>query len=176
VYDAQPFLVAQLGFDCEPTGYTSDAHCTGENLRASVCLCSIPIAVVRPCAIYGPRDTHTVMAESFYSVGSKDGKITLFGDGEERRHHIYVWDVARIVEKLCLYIEASGLLTPQLESRGLFYAVAELVIAIIGRESCWNTYPDRVRSTHRHFDTAALGKAYLDFSYSALDGLASNIG
>ena len=96
-------------------------------------LLRICFAIVRPCAIYGPRDTHnSYRAKSLSSAALKDRKVSLFGGGEERRHHLYVSDVAKDLE-LCLVHRGAGTINAVTPEAVPSYQVAELVMAIIGR-------------------------------------------
>lgn len=60
--------------------------------------------ILRPSAVYGPKDNRL---EKLYSAASK-GRFPLFGPGEGRRHMIYVSDLARAFLRACTEQEASG--------------------------------------------------------------------
>ena len=177
VYDARHSSMLNEDSTCEPTGLYPLMHVARERIFEHACVSArIPFAVVRPCAIYGPRDTHNSYGPNrFIRSALKDGKITLFGDGEERRHHIYVSDVARIVE-LCLVHRSAGVINAVTAEAVSFYTDAELVMAIIGRRIVLEHVPRSSPITHRHFDTAVLGKAYPRFSPTPLaTGLARTL-
>jgi nucleoside-diphosphate-sugar epimerase len=177
VYDARHSSLLNEDSTCEPTGLYPLMHVARERIFEQACASAmIPFAVVRPCAIYGPRDTHNSYGPNrFLRSALKDGKITLFGGGEERRHHIYVWDVAKIVE-LCLVHRSAGIINAATAEAVPFYTVAELVTAIIRRRIVLEHLPRSSPITHRQFDTAALGKAYPRFSPTPLaTGLARTV-
>ena len=55
-----------------------------------------PVAVLRLTAIYGAGDTHNSYGPNrFMRQALKDGRISLFGNGEETRDHLYVDDARR---------------------------------------------------------------------------------
>jgi nucleoside-diphosphate-sugar epimerase len=177
VYDARHSSLLNEDSTCEPTGLYPLMHIARERIFEQACASAkIPFSVVRPCAIYGPRDTHNSYGPNrFIRTALKDGRITLFGGGEERRHHVYVWDVAKIVE-LCLVHRSAGVINAVTEEAVSFYAVAELVMAIIGHRIVLEHLPRSSPITNRHFDTAALGKAYPRFSPIPLaTGLAQTL-
>lgn len=56
------------------------------------------LTIIRPCAIYGPQDTHFSYGPNrFVRDAREKGEVTLFGGGEEQRDHIHVDDVAAII-------------------------------------------------------------------------------
>src|SRR5579863_6339746 len=59
VYDARHAALLNEDSTCEPTGLYALMHIARERIFEQTCASAgIPIAIVRPCAIYGPRDTH----------------------------------------------------------------------------------------------------------------------
>ena len=57
-----------------------------------------PLAVVRSTLIYGERDPHNGYGPNrFRRLAAAGQEIVLFGEGEERRDHVLVDDVAEIV-------------------------------------------------------------------------------
>ena len=177
VYDARHSSLLNEDSTCEPTGLYSLMHLARERIFEHACASvRIPFAVVRPCAIYGPRDTHNSYGPNrFIRTALKDGKITLFGGGEERRHHVYVSDVAKIVE-LCLVHRSTGTINAVTAEAIPFYTVAELIMEIIGRPIALEHLPRSSPITHRHFDSTVLVKAYPRFSPTLLaTGLARTL-
>jgi UDP-glucose 4-epimerase len=169
VYDARHSSLLNEDSTCEPTGLYPLMHVARERIFEHACASAgIPFAVVRPCAIYGPRDTHNSYGPNrFIRTALKDGRITLFGGGEEQRHHVYVSDVAKIVE-LCLVHRSAGIINAATAEALPFYAVADLIIATIGRPIVLEHLPRSRPITHRHFDSSALAKAYPQFSPTPL--------
>ena len=57
-----------------------------------------PLAVLRLTAVYGADDTHNSYGPNrFVRQALKDGRISLFGDGEETRDHLYVDDAVALM-------------------------------------------------------------------------------
>ncbi len=58
---------------------------------------SAPVGHLRPTLIYGENDPHNGYGpNSFLRLAQAGKNIELFGEGEERRDHIYVGDVAKL--------------------------------------------------------------------------------
>ena len=58
----------------------------------------LPLAFLRPTLIYGANDPHNGYGPNrFRRQAAKGETITLFGEGEEKRDHVPVDDVAALV-------------------------------------------------------------------------------
>jgi nucleoside-diphosphate-sugar epimerase len=169
VYDARYSSLLNEESTTEPTDLYAVMHIARERMLEQACRQSgIPLAIVRPCAIYGPGDTHNSYGPNrFVRTALKDGKITLFGKGEERRHHVAVADVAQIL-KLCLMHGSSGRINAVTGEAVSFHAVAETVIAAAKRPVAVDCLPRSSDVTHRHFDLTGLARAFPDFSATSL--------
>lgn len=67
-------------------------------VRASALALGLEYVILRPTAVYGPRDER--LRKLFLSVAK--GRFPLFGRGEGRRHMIYVTDLADAFLRACL--------------------------------------------------------------------------
>jgi UDP-glucose 4-epimerase len=169
VYDAHYSSLLNEDSTCEPTDLYPLMHIARERMLEHACATAkTPFAVVRPCAIYGARDTHNSYGPNrFLRTALKDGRISLFGAGEERRHHIYVGDVATIVE-LCVLHRSRGIINAATGAAISFYELAKLIIEAIGFTISLEHLPRSAPITHRHFDTTALAKAFPNFAAKPL--------
>lgn len=131
----------------------------------------IPQAVIRPTLIFGPEDPHNGYGPNRFFRLAKDGReITLFGEGEERRDHIYIDDVAEIVGRVVLH-RATGLVNAASGKVTSFREIAEMAAAL---------FEPRVRITgtqrvgamphngYRPFDVSLLGKVFPGMHPTAL--------
>jgi len=58
----------------------------------------LPLSIIRPTLVYGLKDPHNGYGpNSFRRLAVKNEDITLFGEGEELRDHVYVDDIAQLV-------------------------------------------------------------------------------
>ena len=68
------------------------------------------ICILRPTLIYGLKDTHKGYGPNqFLQLAINKKNIKIFGNGEERRDHVYIKDVIKIMIK-CIFMNASGIL------------------------------------------------------------------
>ena len=176
VYDGRSSLLNEDS-TCEPTDLYALMHIAREKMLGQSCrTAGVPMAVVRPCAIYGAGDTHNSYGPNrFARTARKDRKITLFGGGEERRHHVYVTDVATIL-KLCLVHRSEGVINAITGMAVSFRELAEAVAAALGGQVTVECLPRATAITHRHFDVTALAKAFPQFSATSLEaGIAETL-
>jgi UDP-glucose 4-epimerase len=134
-----------------------------------------PLAILRPTLIYGTRDPHNGYGPNRFrrlAMGGED--IVLFGEGEERRDHILVDDLAELVFRV-LMRRSTGMLNVATGEVHSFRAIAELVRDAANSRSAIRGTP-RVgpmpHNGYRPFDPAATRAAFPDFAYVRLpDGL-----
>ena len=92
-------------------------------------LAGIPQVFVRPTLIFGPGDPHNGYGPNrFMRLAQAGETITLFGEGEERRDHVYIDDVAEIVRR-CVVHRATGIVNAVSGTITSFKEIAELAAA-----------------------------------------------
>ena len=135
-----------------------------------------PFASLRPTLIYGADDPHNGYGPNrFRRIAAKGDPITLFGEGEERRDHVLVEDVAELAVRI-LMRRSRGVLNAATGTVVSFREVAEMVV------SNFETPPPIVGSPrvgpmphggYRPFDPAGTYSAFPDFCYTqAAEGIA----
>ncbi len=146
-------------------------HYTREVMACS--LTKIPVLVLRPTIVYGLDDTHNSYGPNrFRRAAQKDGRITLFGGGEETRDHIHVDDVAALTVR-CLLHRTIGTLNVATGVSKSFHEVAEFVARQFKTSVEVVKTPRANPITHRHYDVTNLIKAFPDCRFIALeDGVA----
>lgn len=96
-----------LGEDscAEPASYHGVMHLAREvALRQEY---AGPLAIVRPTLVYGLDDPHNGYGPNRFRRFAAEGKeIVLFGEGEERRDHVDVQDIAELVRLIILHRSA----------------------------------------------------------------------
>lgn len=132
-----------------------------------------PLLILRPTLVYGTDDTHNAYGPNrFRRMAQKDGKITLFGGGEEMRDHVHVDDVAKLTVR-CLTHQATGILNVATGVSTPFRDVAGLVARQFGKPVEIVETPRANPITYRHYDVTGLLKAFPDIRFIPLaDGIA----
>jgi nucleoside-diphosphate-sugar epimerase len=158
---------------CAPDSLYGLMHRTRELMVAQAARqAGSPVLILRPCALYGAADTHNSYGPNrFLRSVLTDGRMALFGRGEEKRDHVAVGDFNRLLIQ-CLAQRSTGTLNVATGQAVSFADLADVVSGL------WPS-PVRVavseRSApvvHRHFDTAALLRAFPAFTFTPLgDGL-----
>jgi UDP-glucose 4-epimerase len=133
---------------------------------------SEPLAILRPTLIYGANDPHNGYGPNrFRRLASAGDDITLFGEGEERRDHVLIDDVAQILLHVLRH-RSAGILNVATGSVASFRDVAEAVNAHFDAPVTISPSP-RVgpmpHNGYRAFDPATTFAAFPDFEYTPLE-------
>lgn len=157
----------------EPASIHGVMHLTREVMLKQTC--NSPLAIVRPSLIYGAEDTHNGYGPNqFLRIGLANETITLFGEGEEKRDHVYIEDVATII-KLISQHRSEGVLNIATGTVVSFREIAEKVSRCFNPNTIIKSKP-RVgpmpHNGYRPFDPSASFKSFPEFIYTTLeDGL-----
>jgi nucleoside-diphosphate-sugar epimerase len=159
---------------CQPSTFHGVMHLARERMLIETLRgAKTPLAMLRPSLLYGPGDTHNGYGPNRFLRLAAEGKpITLFGEGEEQRDHVYIGDVTRLVERILLS-RSEGVLNVATGRSWSFRDVAARATNAAGRAVTVSGTPRANPITHRHFDITAAIAAFPDFRYTELDaGLA----
>lgn len=132
-----------------------------------------PLACLRPTLIYGASDPHAGYGPNrFRRQAFKGEPITLFGEGEEKRDHVAVEDVARLARLILLH-RSAGALNAVTGVSVAFSEVARLVAANFTPPAVVTCQPrpgPRPHLLHRFFDIGDCYKAFPAFHFESLAG------
>jgi len=127
------------------------------------------LAILRPSLLYGLDDPHNGYGpNSFRRLAAKDENIILFGEGEERRDHVFIDDVAEIIRLVVLH-RSRGTLTVATGEVVSFKDLAEMVVAQFDAPVAINGSPRKGPMPHngyRPFDVSAAKTAFPEFHYT----------
>jgi UDP-glucose 4-epimerase len=117
---------------------------------------AIPMLVVRPTIVFGPGDTHGQYGPNrFVKTIVREQSVTLFGEGEEQRDHIFIDDLVEVLSALVAG-EHTGVLNVATGESRSFGSVVDTLQRIAPFEFKV-IRAKRVRPvTHRHFDVQHL--------------------
>lgn len=130
-----------------------------------------PLCFLRPTLIYGENDPHNGYGPNRFMRQVKNGEdIPLFGEGEERRDHVWIEDVAELTCRV-LCLQSIGTLNIATGTVVSFRDIAEQVAnlfsgtsKVIGSERS-GPMP---HNGYRAFNPEATSEAFPDFSYLPL--------
>lgn len=135
-----------------------------------------PFVALRPTLIYGARDPHSGYGPNrFRRQAAKGEPIAIFGEGEEKRDHVAVEDVARLTVRILLH-RSTGALNAVTGIATSFRDIADIVARQFEPSARVISVPrpgPRPHLLHRFFDITECYKAFPDFHFEPLQrGLA----
>jgi UDP-glucose 4-epimerase len=132
----------------------------------------LPLAILRPTLIYGASDPHNGYGPNMFRRKANKGEpIQLFGEGEERRDHVAVEDVAELIRRV-LFARSTGILNIASGSVTSFRDIAERAVELSGKKVAISGRPRSGPMPHngyRPFDPAETFTAFADFAYTPLE-------
>jgi nucleoside-diphosphate-sugar epimerase len=136
-----------------------------------------PLAIVRPSLLYGIADPHNGYGPNQFRSLAEDGQdIVLFGNGEERRDHVAIDDVAELITRI-LERRSVGSLNIATGEVTSFKDIAEIVVSLAPKKVAIKSRPRSGPMPHdgyRPFDATSSRQAFPDFRYGLLrDGIAN---
>jgi len=173
VYADDQNPVTELSY-CSPSTLHGMMHAARELMLKNAA--TAPVAFLRPTLIYGAADPHGGYGPNRFSRQAEKGEpITIFGEGEERRDHILVDDVAALAA-LMLRHRSRGALNAVTGVSTCFQDVARMVASQYGGRIEVRSVPrpgPRPHLLHRFFDITQCHQAFPGFRFTPLaEGLA----
>lgn len=145
-------------------------HVTREMMLQSVAG-NTPLALLRPSLLYGANDPHNGYGPNqFRRLCAEEKAISLFGNGEEQRDHVYIGDVAELIY-LTLMHKSAGILNIATGSVTSFHKIASMINALSGNTREIITRPRSGPMPHnglRPFCIDACKQAFPKFNYTTL--------
>jgi nucleoside-diphosphate-sugar epimerase len=127
------------------------------------------LCILRPSLVHGAEDTHNSYGPNrFRRQAAKEGRITLGGEGEETRDHVYIDDIAALTLRV-LNHGSRGLLNLATGRSRSFGEIARMVAARSSVPVEIRFTPRTSPITHRAFDTTALLKAFPGYVFTSLE-------
>jgi UDP-glucose 4-epimerase len=173
IYADEPLPLTETS-PAAPTSMHGTMHLAREIAFASEI--RAPIAILRPTLIYGTDDPHNGYGPNrFRRLANANQDIVLFGEGEERRDHVFIEDVAEIALRVLMH-RSRGALNIATGAVHSFREIAEQVVALAPNKVRISGSPRNGPMPHngfRPFDPSAAKAAFPDFAFTPLEvGLA----
>jgi nucleoside-diphosphate-sugar epimerase len=145
----------------EPADFYALAKYAGERVLANVCgATKIPLVIVRPTGVYGPGDTHNSYGPNrFISQIQSDGKVSMFGEGDDIRDHVYLDDVAAAIVALAAAPDATGVFNVASGESRTFGSIVEQLQALSPVPFEVANLPKSGGTSRRDFDISRLRAA-----------------
>lgn len=133
---------------------------------------SVPATILRLPGVYGPRDRSKRIVASSIAAARENRKLTVTGDGSQRRDLVYVGDIARLVRRILINRVAGLFNVVTGESRSV-NDILEIVETLSGRRLEVDYDRDR-KQFDLVFEKSAILKFMPDFTFTALlEGIRS---
>jgi UDP-glucose 4-epimerase len=135
-----------------------------------------PLANLRLTLAYGIGDPHNGYGPNrFLRQADARKDVVLFGEGEERRDHVFIEDVADLIVRVLAY-RSRGILNVATGTVHSFRDIAKKAIDLNKNKISFVTQPRQGPMPHngyRPFDISALRAAFPDFNFTPLsEGMA----
>ena len=175
--DAVYPMTAGLINEATPTAATDlygAMHMARERMFESVCG-DIPLTITRCTQVAATNDTHNSYGPNrFRRQALAEGKITLGGNGEETRDHVWVDDVARLLVTI-IDRRGDGVINLASGVSHSFREVAEIVSGNLRERPEIVTTARSNPITHRHFDVTMLNEVLPEFQFTPLSEIVASI-
>ncbi len=167
VYSFKDELISENSL-AAPTTLYGTMHLTREMIFRDF-LTKIPVTIVRSTQIYGPTANHNAYGPCRMCRSAiKEGKIAIFGRGEERRDFISIQDVVQLT-MLLLQHRSSGLVNFATGQSVSYACLADNINTILGKKLTLEFLPRQEAITHRVFDITSIVRAFPGFRFLDLE-------
>ena len=161
----------------EPNSLHGAMHLAREVMLKSAL--TAPLAILRPTLLYGAADPHNGYGPNrFRRLAAAGQDIVLFGEGEERRDHVLIEDVAELIWRVLAH-RSRGILNVATGEVRSFREIAERIAAMAAPAVAVRGSPRTGPVPHggyRAFDAATCRAAFPDFGYVDLEEGLRRIG
>jgi UDP-glucose 4-epimerase len=131
-----------------------------------------PLVTLRPTLIYGAADPHNGYGPNrFRRLAAAGEAIALFGQGEERRDHVLIYDVAELAVRV-IHRRSTGALNIATGVVASFREIAEMVVRMSPRPVPIDELPRSGPMPHngyRAFEITACRAAFPEFAFTPLE-------
>lgn len=154
----------------QPVGYYPIAKYTGEMMLGTASATrGVPLLVLRPVSVFGPGDTHGAYGPNrFARTAREEGRLELFGEGEELRDHLYIDDFAAYATSL-IDKRATGVFNLASGVARTFAEVAAALRRLSPRDIQEDRAAQKGQVVHRVYDIAKLSASAPEVSLIAFD-------
>lgn len=149
-----------------PTDLYGSMHRTRELMFQEVM--GDALAIMRPTLVYGHEDSHNSYGPNrFRREAFKNKTLSLFGEGEDTRGHIFVEDLVKLTA-LMLKNKSTGVFNAAPPESISFMDLAKMVVDSLDLSIEIKTNPRMNPITHRSFDASKCYRSFPGFIFTPL--------
>ena len=126
------------------------------------------LLILRPPTVYGPGDPSSYSPSGFLRAAIRQEKVTLWGDGSERREFIFVGDIVELVRRLTFH-EYSGVLNVASGQSYTFSDTIDVVSQLVPPRLKIDSRPRTKKKADQGFSNGVLKRLFPDFSFTRLE-------
>ncbi len=135
------------------------------------------ICIIRPTLIYGPGDTHNGYGPNqFLNLAKRKKNISIFGNGEEKRDHIYIENVISIIME-CILKKGRGIINAATGKTYTFKKIALIMNKLLKNDKSIKKIERKGPMPHngyRPFDVKLLKKNFKNIELKNLESGVKN--
>ncbi len=155
-----------------PDDYYAMAKVTSEFLlQSQLTKNHTALSILRLPGVYGPGDGGQSLIGQFIRSMTQEGKVSIFGDGGDRRDYLYVDDVYRIVKE-AIRIRFDGILNAVSTKSTSVLEIAQLIKFLSGCECAITFEPVKDKENERiknmRVSNSLLQRTFPDFRFREL--------
>lgn len=161
-----------------PTSYYGIAKYTAERLLRKVSdqQEKMNLIILRPPVIYGPGDQPCYGPSGFIKATLSNEKITLWGDGKEKREFIFIDDVVKLVHKLVFQSSYNGVLNVASGKSYTFVDILDTISSITNSKIDVNSRGRTKDKVNHRFSNDTILKLFPEFTFTSLrEGIKKTI-
>lgn len=126
------------------------------------------LAILRATLVYGPGDSHNSYGPNrFRREALREKSITVFGEGEDTRAHIFIDDLVKLTT-LILLNNSVGVINGAPDESITFGDLAKLITQLFDDSIELKKKPRAADPNHRHFETSRCYEAFPGFTFTPL--------
>ena len=164
VYADNEFLITE-NISPSPNSLHGAMHLARELMLQGAVKGKFPLAILRPSVLYGENDPHNGYGPNKFRRLALNGEdITLFGNGEEKRDHVHIDDVAQLIT-LVLQHKSAGILNIATGTAISFHDIAKTIIKSSGKDIKIIPTERKNSITHRNFDVTNINKSFSGYKF-----------
>jgi len=166
VYSFQDEVISENTLP-SPSDLYGIMHLSREYMLKEALKC--PLAILRSTLVYGLEDPHNSYGPNrLRRMLVKENKIKLFGNGEEKRDHIYIDDLTSFILLVILY-QSYGTSNIATGDSISYYDVAKKLKTLYEKESNIEFTTRQNKILHRYFDISSIKESFPFFSFIPIE-------